>query len=99
MSSYATDGKCHNAQPGTFGHECGKPAVWVGTKAGGFSSGFCADCKEHGHEARVMARWETVEQYRARSLTMTAFDGLQQAGRADIHDKFVSVRTAARKSL
>jgi hypothetical protein len=31
--SYATDGKCHNAQPGTYGHECGKPAEWLGTKA------------------------------------------------------------------
>ena len=23
-NSYATDGKCHNAEPGTYGHECGK---------------------------------------------------------------------------
>jgi len=30
-SSYATDGKCHNAEPGTYGHECGKPAAWIGT--------------------------------------------------------------------
>ena len=50
--SYATDGKCHNAEPGTFGHECGKPAVWIGTKANGYQSGFCDHCKRHGYEAR-----------------------------------------------
>lgn len=49
--SYATDGKCHNSQRGTFGHECGKPATWVGTRtATGFRSGFCDWCREHGDE-------------------------------------------------
>ena len=33
-NSYATDGKCHNAEPGTYGHECGKPAAWIGTNHG-----------------------------------------------------------------
>jgi hypothetical protein len=47
---YGTDGKCHNAEPGTFGHECGKPADFIGTKASGFQSGFCAYCAEHGSE-------------------------------------------------
>jgi hypothetical protein len=56
-SSYATDGRCHNAQPGTYGHECGKPAEWLGTKASGFQSGFCPKCKEHGYEARQFVRW------------------------------------------
>lgn len=55
--SYATDGKCHNAQPGTFGHECGKPAAWVGETANGFRSGYCAHCKEHGWEARGVIHW------------------------------------------
>ena len=50
--SYATDGKCHNAEPGSFNHECNKPAVWIGTKANGFQSGFCDHCKRHGFEAR-----------------------------------------------
>ena len=27
---YATDGLCHNANRGTYGHECGKPAEWLG---------------------------------------------------------------------
>lgn len=54
---YATDGKCHNADYGTYGHECSKPAVWIGTKASGFSSGFCDKCKNEGDEAREMVLW------------------------------------------
>lgn len=56
--SYATDGKCHNAQPGTFNHECGKPAAWIGETSNGFRSGYCDHCKEHGWEARRVVRWE-----------------------------------------
>lgn len=59
--SYATDGFCHNAELGTYGHECGKPAVWVGTKANGFKSGFCDDCKRRGYEARGYISWEACE--------------------------------------
>lgn len=65
-NAYAVDGKCHNAEPGTFGHECGKPAVWLGTKMvrprpwstetpgepEPFTSGYCDDCKQHGFEAK-----------------------------------------------
>jgi hypothetical protein len=54
---YATDGKCHNAEPGTFGHECGKPATWLGTTPGGFMSGYCDRCKENGTEARRVGLW------------------------------------------
>lgn len=59
--TYATDGKCHNAEPGTFNHECGKPAVWIGTKASGFRSGFCAGCKKDGFEARGLVSWECIQ--------------------------------------
>ena len=38
--SYASDGICHNAEPGTYGHECGKPAIWIGITKTGFRSGF-----------------------------------------------------------
>lgn len=55
--SYATDGRCHNAEPGTFNHKCGRPAVWIGRKAGGFESGFCDECKVHGFEARGVVEW------------------------------------------
>ena len=53
---YATDGKCHNAERGTYGHECGKPATWLGTdQKSGFISGFCDACKTNGYEARGKA--------------------------------------------
>jgi len=61
MNSYATDGVCHNAEPGTYGHECGKPAVWVGTSPGGFRSGFCQRCRDTGYEARSFTDWTPIE--------------------------------------
>ncbi len=57
-NTYATDGKCHNAQRGTYGHECSKPATWIGTAANGWSSGFCDYCKVHGDEAARMITWQ-----------------------------------------
>jgi hypothetical protein len=65
---YATDGKCHNAQPGTYGHECGKPALWIGTNSNGFSSGFCDACAKHGYEARGCT-FQLVSTYRAPGST------------------------------
>lgn len=62
LSTYALDGKCHNAQPGTYGHECGKPATWIGEKAGGFTSGFCNACKEDGFEAKPVRNWVKVQE-------------------------------------
>jgi len=60
LTPYDKDGKCHNAQAGTYGHECGKPAQWIGTTSTGFKSGFCSECKAHGHEARTVASWAPV---------------------------------------
>ncbi len=63
---YATDGLCHNSEPGTHGQECGKPATWLGARVGlirgaqPFVMGFCDACKEHGAEAAGMARWERI---------------------------------------
>lgn len=61
---YATDGKCHNAEPGTFSHECGKPATWIGRRTssfgGIFESGFCDHCKEHGFEAHDYSQWRRI---------------------------------------
>ena len=57
--NYATDGKCHNSEPGTFNHECGKPATWVGTTKTGWKCGFCSDCKARGWEAKDVVAWET----------------------------------------
>lgn len=56
--SYSTDGKCHNANAGTCGQECGKPAVYIGETRGGFRSGFCAECGRHGDEARQVVLWQ-----------------------------------------
>lgn len=61
LVNYATDGLCHNAEPGTFGHECGKPATWIGVRPDGFKSGFCDDCKERGWERRGFDQWERVK--------------------------------------
>lgn len=55
---YATDGKCHNAEKGTFGHECGKPAQWVGFTDRGWGACYCDDCKQNGYEAGQKVRWE-----------------------------------------
>jgi hypothetical protein len=60
MNTYPMDGKCHNAEPGTFNHECGKPATWLGTKASGFASGFCDDCKVHGAERHGFTTWQRI---------------------------------------
>lgn len=48
---------CINADPGTFGHECQKPATWIGTKASGFQACFCDDCKANGYEAKGYVDW------------------------------------------
>lgn len=62
---YATDGKCHNSEPGTFNHECGRPATWLGTSVvTGFVSGFCDDCKVNGFEA-VGRTWRRIDQPQA----------------------------------
>jgi hypothetical protein len=45
INTYATDGRCHTADPGTFGHECGRPATSIGTIGKGFACSFCDECK------------------------------------------------------
>ncbi len=56
---------CSFAFPGTFGHECGAPAVTVGimkvdnTKSGIFFARRCANCaKIKGGENRGVTRFE-----------------------------------------
>jgi hypothetical protein len=51
--------KCTNAEPGTYGHECGKPAQWTATKPSGHTSAFCTRCKHEGTEARAYTNWTT----------------------------------------
>ncbi len=52
---------CTNAEPGTFNHECGKPAVWAGTHKSGHVQNFCAACKVSGYEARGIQSWQKFE--------------------------------------
>ena len=49
--------RCTNAEPGTYGHECGKPAQWQATKPNGYSSTFCNQCKQDGTEASRYNQW------------------------------------------
>jgi len=49
--------KCTNAEPGTYNHECGRPAQWTATKPNGFESAFCNQCKQHGTEAQQFNNW------------------------------------------
>lgn len=59
--TYATDGKCHNANAGTYGHECGNPATWIGVSRSGFRCGYCDHCKNHGDEGMRCTSWERKE--------------------------------------
>jgi hypothetical protein len=49
--------KCTNAEPGTYGHECGKPAQWQAAKPNGYTSTFCDRCRQDGTEARAYGNW------------------------------------------
>lgn len=49
--------RCTNAEPGTYGHECNKPAQWEATKASGFTTHYCDECKRTGTEARTYTQW------------------------------------------
>jgi hypothetical protein len=61
INTYAIDGLCHNAEPGTFNHECGKPATFIGTRADSFTSGFCDACKANGWEPSRYTQWEKIK--------------------------------------
>lgn len=49
--------RCTNAEPGTFNHECGKPAAFLGRHPSGHVQAFCADCRRRGWEARRVESW------------------------------------------
>lgn len=45
--------RCINSEPGTFGHECGKPATCIGTHyPSGTDAALCDDCAMNGTEGR-----------------------------------------------
>jgi hypothetical protein len=45
--------RCVNAQPGTYGHECSKPAIWIGTTEKGFAACYCNSCKMATRRGRL----------------------------------------------
>lgn len=49
---------CRNANPGTFNHECGKPAAWIAVIDAGSRIPFCDHCRADGIEGRRYKRWE-----------------------------------------
>lgn len=60
---------CGFAQPGTYGHECGAPAKWVGlkkvdsTKNGIFYARRCNECKGiRGGENTGISKWEVFDE-------------------------------------
>jgi hypothetical protein len=52
--------RCTNANHGTFGHECGKPARWVGVQRSGWHQAFCGHCRDHGDEARPCVSFHEI---------------------------------------
>jgi hypothetical protein len=57
---YRTDtntGHCINVEPGTYGHECGKPAHNIGVSDTGHRAMFCDKCRESGAEAKQITKW------------------------------------------
>jgi len=55
--------RCVNAEPGTYGHECGKPAAKIGSRPhemGRFFACYCNDCAEHGSEAVKCTEWHEI---------------------------------------
>lgn len=52
--------RCINSEPGTYNHECGKPATWIGTDRTGFQACYCDACKLSGYEARKVIEWHQI---------------------------------------
>lgn len=53
--------RCVNAEPGTFGHECGKPATCVGTNhETGAQAALCDHCAMNGSEGRKLGNLQSL---------------------------------------
>jgi hypothetical protein len=53
--------RCINAEPGTFSHECGRQASWIGAASDGWEYCFCDRHKANGHDARHIVQWRRIE--------------------------------------
>jgi hypothetical protein len=58
-----SDARCSNANFGTYGHECGKPATWTATGRKGIQN-FCDKHKEEGDEAQGYELWSPYQPWR-----------------------------------
>ncbi len=52
--------RCTNAEAGSYGHECGDAAGFIGLSSDGGQACFCSACKEHGSEARRYSHWQAL---------------------------------------
>ena len=52
--------RCTNAEPGSYGHECGEPAGFIGSRADEGQACFCSACRERGFEARRYSDWQAL---------------------------------------
>jgi hypothetical protein len=48
---------CTNAEPGSYGHECGEPARYIAYTPSNFAVCFCAACKLTGSEGLNAKGW------------------------------------------
>lgn len=73
--------RCTNSEPGTFNHECGKPAIWAGTHPGGHVQNFCEACKASGYEARPVVSWRKIEPTKADIAVAHVLRAIRDDGR------------------
>jgi hypothetical protein len=69
--------KCQNAEPGTYGQECAKPAQWTATNKQGHNAAFCEQCKSTGTEAKRYGNWTEYSPTPATSPTCTHGKGFK----------------------
>ncbi len=72
---HASESTCGFAWPGTYGHECGKPAVVAAPKpsaltlSGVFWAARCETCRQiKGGENAGLSQWETLDLTRHRNV-------------------------------
>lgn len=69
------NGRCTYAYPGTYGHECGRPAVFAGVKASEYTANGlyfahrCAECRDAtGRDNCGIRTWEPLDQTKHRNV-------------------------------
>lgn len=52
--------RCTNCDAGSYNHECGAVAKWIGTSSTGHRAAYCDDCLRHGREGRRCTSVEKI---------------------------------------